>query len=123
MLYWCAVVHMDVGHWADAIARARSVHSSTAEAAQRTILSPSASVTNFKWLWLPYAWSASKSPAVGHTSGTVAHPVVQQPWTADGVGAVHGAKGRLLRCDSIETILTETYVKRVFSDATMMNCE
>ena len=108
MVYWCVVVHMDVGQWADAIARSLSVHSSTAEAARRTLVSPSASVTNFKWLWLPYAWSASKSPAVGHTSGTVAHPVVQQPWTADRVGAVHGAKGPLLRCVTNEKSMSDS---------------
>ena len=113
MLYWCAIVHMDVGHRTDAIARARSEHSSTAEAAWRTLVSSSASVHNFKWLWLPYAWSASKSPAVGHTSGTVAHPVVQQPWTADGVGAVHGAKGRLLRRVTNEKSMSDSYIKRV----------
>ena len=70
---------------------------------------------NFEWLWKSRMWSASKVATVGQTSGKQARPAVQERWTGDDVAGDGKAKRRLLRSDSIETILTEYPIKRVSS--------
>ena len=73
----------------------------------------SPNVLNFDELWSSKTWSASKTSAVAEVRSELAREAVAMAARDHRVGAFRQPDCDQFRCDSIEMILSSTYIKLV----------